>query len=595
MEILSKSVMVQRLLLRRLLPFILPLLLGACGAELTLEREHHPVPEGAAVADIEPGETGAVLVQGSPGQPGTFNPLVSEDATSSAAIGLIQAGLTRYDPVREEVVPALAESWEISEDNKTFTFHLRRGLSWSDGHPFSADDVVFTFKAIYDERYPNRGAYDLSVDGEPFQVEKVDDFTVEITTPDVFAPFLLFMGREILPKHKLEEAFDDGTLLQAWSIGTAQHNPDEIVGMGPFRLRSFTAGQRIVFEANPHYWRVDPAGQRLPYIDFIIMSFVSDQNASMAAFANGQSDVESITPDNVNWVKRYEDRHDFTVHERGPATGTNFIWFNQNPGTDANGNPYLPPHKLAWFTNQKFRQAISYGIDREGIIEGVLFDRGTPLWGPESPANKKWYEPDVKKYPYSPDKSRDLLEEAGFTWDDAGRLHDEAGNRVTFSLITNHENPTRTAMATVFRENMQDLGIDVQVQFLDFATLVSKIQSSFDYEAGMLGFTGGIDPSGGMSIYHSAGRLHQWNPAQEEPATEWEARMDELMVAQLKTLDEDQRRKYWGEVQQIMSEQVPFIYLVTPTAYVGLKDRWENVEIPTMGSVIWNLDEIWAP
>ncbi len=575
---------------------VCPLLLGACGAEMTFEREEHPIPEGADVAEIVPGETGSIFMYTFPGQPNTFNPLVSEDATSSGAIAMIHAGLTTYDPVQEEVVPALAESWDVSEDSKTFTFHLRPGLRWSDGHPFSADDVVFTFQAIYDKRFPNRGAYDMSVDGEPFEVEKIDDLTVQIATPDVFAPFLLFMGRPILPKHKLQEAFDDGTLLQMWSIGTAQHHPEELVGMGLYRLRSFTAGQRLVFEANPHYWRVDPEGQRLPYIDIIIASFVSDQNASMAAFANGQSDYEErITPDNVNWIRRYEERYDYTVHERGPATSSNFIWFNQNSGADANGKPYLPPHKLAWFSNQKFRQAISYGIDREGIIDGVLFGRGTPLWGPESPANRKWYNPDVKKYPYNPGRSRELLAEAGFNWDAAGRLVDAEGNRVSFSLITNHENPIRTAMATVFRENMQDIGIDVQVQFLDFGTLVTKIQSSFDYEAGLLGFTGGIDPSGGMSIYHSAGRLHQWNPAQPEPATPWEARIDELMVAQLKTLDEDLRRQYWAEVQQIMSEQVPFIYLVTPTNYVGLKNRWQNLKIPAMGPVIWNLDEIWAP
>lgn len=583
-----------RLVAQRLVWLFWALLAAGCGGEIALEREDHPIPPGADVSELPPGETGAILVQGSPGQPNTFNRLVSEDATSGAAIDLMLEGLTRYDPVREEIMPALAESWDVSDDSKTFTFHLRQGIRWSDGHPFTADDVVFTFEAIYDERFPNRGAYDLSVDGEPFVVEKVDDFTVTITTPEIYAPFLLFMSREILPRHKLQQAFDDGTLLREWSIGTAQHNPEEIIATGPFRLHSFTAGQRIIFEANPHYWRVDEAGQRLPYIDFIIMSFVSDQNSAMAAFANGRTDVESITPDNVTWVRNYEERHDFTVHERGPSTGSNFIWFNQNPGTDGAGNPYLPPHKLRWFTDQRFRQAVSYGINREGIIEGVLFGRGRPLWGPESPANAKWYNPDVKTYPYDPERSRELLREAGFRWDNAGRLFDSENNRVAFNLITNHENPIRTAMATVFRENMQEIGIDVQVQFLDFGTLVTKIQSSFDYDAGLLGFTGSIDPSGGMSIYHSRGRLHQWNPSQEEPATEWEARMDELMVAQLKTLDEDLRREYWGEVQQIMSEQVPFIYLVTPNAYVGLKNRWQNVEIPTIGSVIWNLDEIWA-
>lgn len=585
----------QRLVAQRFFGLLWAFLAAGCGGEVTLEREDHPIPEGADVAAAEPGEYGSVFIQGAPGEPNTFNRLVAEDATSASAIGLMFDGLTTYDPVREEVVPALAESWEIGEDSKTFTFRLRRGVRWSDGEPFTADDVVFTYRAIYDERFPNRGAYDLSVDGEPFEVEKIDDYTVRFVTPDVFAPFLLYMGREILPRHKLQQAFDEGTLLREWSIGTAQQQPREIVGTGQFRLRSFRAGERIVFEANPHYWRVDREGKRLPYIDFLVMRFVADQNSAMARFASGETDVESITPDNVIWVERGAERHDFSVMERGPSMGTSFIWFNQNPGSDADGRPYVAPHKLKWFSDQRFRQAISYGIDREGIIEGVLFGRGTPLWGPESPANVKWYNPDVKKYPYSRDNARELLREAGFDWDGRGRLVDSEGNRVSFSLITNHENPTRTAMAMVFRENMEDLGIDVQVQFLDFGTVVTKIQSSFDYEAGMLGFTGSIDPAGGMSIYHSRGRLHQWHPAQEEPATEWEARIDELMVAQLKTIDDEERMRAWGEVQRIMSEQVPFIYLVTPNGFVGLKNRWRNVEIPAVGSVIWNLDEIWAP
>ncbi len=569
--------------------------LTGCGGKITLEREVHPIPEDADRSVSAPGKPGSVFVQSSPGAPNTFNKLVAEDAPSSEAIALLMDGLTRYDPVREEVVPGLARSWEISEDQKTFIFHLRRGVLWSDGHPFTAGDVVFTFQAIYDERYPNRGAYDLSVDGEPFEVEKIDEHTVRITTPEVFAPFLLYMSREILPRHKLIDAFEDGSLLRQWSIGTAQRTPREIIGTGPYRLRSFRVGERAVFEANPHYWRADEAGQRLPYTDFLVMTFVSDQNSAMARFANGETDVEAITPDNIIWVERTAERHDFTIHDRGPSTGTSFIWFNQHPGSDANGKPYVEPHKLAWFTDQRFRQAISHGIDRDGIIEGVLFNRGTPLWGPESPANTRWFNPDVKQYPLDLARSRELLREAGFDWDARGRLHDKEGNRVTFSLITNHENPIRTAMSMVFRENMQELGINVQVQFLDFGTVVTKIQSSFDYEAGMLGFTGGIDPSGGMSIYHSRGRLHQWHPSQEQPATEWEARIDELMLRQLKTLDFEERFAAWAEVQQIMSEQVPFIYLVTPNAYAGLKNRWNNVEIPTMGSVVWNIDEIWAP
>ncbi len=567
--------------------------LCACSAEIESEREDHPLPEGADVSERPPGVRGDILTGTSAGTPATFNPLVSEDASSSEAIARILDGLTRFDPVKEEVVPALAESWDISDDSKSFTFHLRRGVRWSDGEPFTADDVVFTFKAIYDERYPNRMQMEFAVGGEPFEVEKIDEHTVRITTPEVYAPFLLYIGTPILPRHKLHEAYEDGTLMRQWTISTASGSPEEIVATGPFRIRSFRPAQRMIYEPNPHYWRADKEARRLPYVDFFIERFVQDQNASMVAFASGQSDHQGITPDQVGWIRRNAERHDYGVHDRGPSTSTNFIWFNQNPGKNENGTPFVEPHKLEWFTNKKFRQAVSYGIDRQGLIDGVIFGRGEPLWSSVSPANTQWYNPNVKTYPFDPDKARSLLKEEGFQYRD-GRLYDADGNRVTFTLITNEDNRLRANMATVFMENMKDLGIEVRLRLLDFSNFVNRITDSLSYEAGLLGFTGGRDPHGGMSIYSSGGRLHVWHPNQPEPATEWEARIDELMQKQLLTLDEEERREYFNEVQYIMSEQMALIYLITPNTYEGMRNRWKNIDPPNMGSMIWNIDEIWA-
>lgn len=581
-------------LLRGLALLVAALMLPACTPRQKLQREFPPLPKDVDISTRPPGQYGGIYINVDPGGgPNTFNLLVAEDATSMGAIGTVLDGLLGYNPITEQVTPGLAKSWEIAPDNKTYTFHLREGIRWSDGEPFTADDVVFTFTCIYDPRYPNRYASDYSVDGKPFKVEKVDALTVRLITPDIYAPFLEMVGSgaRILPKHALQKYADDGTLMKAWNIGTAKNTPQQIVGTGMFRLASFNPGERIVYEPNPHYWRADSKGQRLPYVDLYITKFVRDQNASMAAFATGQSDSESITPNNVEWIKRGEKAHGYTVHERGPSTTSNFLWFNQNPGKDSDGKPYVAPHKLKWFQDVRFRQAVSYGINREGIIRGVLFGRGTPLWGPETPANAKWFNPDLQQYPYSPAKARELLKQAGFRWNEAGELFDSAGHRVSFALNTNQENPIRQQMATVFKENMKDLGIDVQLQLLDFGTFVKKVSESYDYECGMLGFTGGGDPVGGMSIFPSSGRMHQWNPSQKTPATPWEARIDELMLKQLKTLNFAERRKCWFEVQRIMSEQLPFIYLITPNAYEGVRDRWQNVEIPKAGGIAWNLEE----
>lgn len=572
--------------------------LAACGQGVPQEvpREAvEPLPMDADVSTLPPGRQGGIFFGTLAGMPRTLNPLQSaEDAPSNAAVSRMLEGLTRFDAVREEVVPGLAREWEIGEDQKTFTFHLRRGVKWSDGHPFTADDVVFTFQVIYDERYPNRRKSELSVDGKPFEVEKIDDYTVRFRTADIYAPFLLYVGTPLMPRHRLLQAYEDGTFLRAWSVRDAQLAPESIVGTGALALERFRPAERIVYRANPHYYRIDSAGQRLPYIDRLIERIVRSQQATTLAFAHGQSDYEGIEVRNVSWVKRNAERHHYAVYDRGPSQSTNFVWFNQNPGADRRGEPYLPPYKLEWFRDARFRQAISYAIDRDGIVEGVLLGRGMPLWGPISPANQSWYNPDVQRYPHEPARARELLREAGFSWDAAGALRDRHGNRVAFTLATNEDNEVRQAIGLVFVDNMKQLGIDVRLQPLDFNTFVAKVMNSFDYEAGLLGLTGSWDPQGGWSVYHSSGRLHMWSPNQPEPQTPWEARIDELMERQLRTLDPEERRRYIFEVQEILAREQPMIYTVTVNSYEGLQDRWRNLDPPLMGSLVWNYDEIWA-
>ncbi|MFH1066678.1 MAG: ABC transporter substrate-binding protein, partial [bacterium] len=287
---------------------------NTCKQPPPVPHAQHPLPEDVDISPFPPGRYGGRLIDVSPGEPTTFNPLVSEDATSGGMIGLLSTGLTVYDPIQEKPVPGLAKSWEISADSKTFTFHLRKGMRWSDGYPFSADDVVFSFRCYYDKRFSTRAAYDFSVDGKPFEVKKIDDFTIEIRTPDIYAPFLTVIGwAQILPKHQLEKAYLDGTLMKAWNISTAQKNPMEIISTGAFRLHSYRPGERIVFEPNPHYYRADQSGQRLPYVDYLITKFVKDQNAGIVAFATGLTDSEGISPDNVAWVQKAVPVYHFTV------------------------------------------------------------------------------------------------------------------------------------------------------------------------------------------------------------------------------------------------------------------------------------------
>jgi len=592
------------------------LILSGCGSEQQRPSSGvvAPIPVDALVVDFPSGEFDSNIVETLAGDLATVNPLVNETLAGSAVIGRILEGLITLDPNTGEVIPNLAKSWEISADNLQYTFHLRRGIHWSDGQPFTADDVLFTWdcffakqldvdsgEPILDEngrvkyRYSSRSTFGQLINGQEPLVEKLDDYTVRFTTPEVYAPFLLFGGgEEILPKHILQMSFDDGTLMDQWSVETAINEPWKIVGLNMFVLESYRPGERIVFAKNPNYWKVNTKGQRLPYVARVITKIVQDQNSSNVAFAQGLTDFESIGPDNVAWVKRGEERFDYTVLDMGPSSQTNFIWFNLNPGQNAEGVAYVEPYKFKWFSDQRFRQAISHGINREGIVRGVYFNRADILHGYVSPKRKLWYNDAIRKYPYSPETSLQLFAEMGFTLE-AGQLKDPLGNSIEFSLMTNSSSGLRVEMATVFKENMAALGIDVELQFLDFNTIINKTSDSFDYEACMLGLGGGApDPYAGKDILMSGGRLHQWYPQQVEPATEWEARIDALMREIGRHTDVEVRKKYFFEVQEILAEQQPLIFLVSPKDFVGYRNRWQNVDPTPLGGVTWNQESLWA-
>ena len=595
---------------------ILLLHLAGCDRPERVERPfvQTPIPMDAEVVDFPEGSFGGRVVETMAGDIATLNPLMIESVAGSMVMGRILDSLVTLDPETGEVIPNLAKSWDISEDNLQYTFHLRRGVHWSDGEPFTAEDVLFTWKTFFAKerdattdkvlqdaqgkpkyRYPSRSTFSQLINGKEPKIEALDSYTVRFTTPEVYAPFLLFGGgEEILPKHVLGAAFEAGTLLEAWSLETAIQSPHEIVGLNMFVLESYRPGERLVFVRNPNYWKVNPAGERLPYVDRLITKIVPDMNSSNVAFAQGKTDFEGIGPDNVAWVQRGEARHDYTVLDMGPSNTTNFVWFNLNPGANENGKPFVAPHKLEWFQDKRFRQAVSYGINREGIVRGVFFNRAQVLHGYVSPKRKFWYNDAIRKYPYKPERSKALFDEMGFFYED-GQLHDAEGRPVGFTLMTNSSNGLRVEMATVFKENMAALGIEVELQFLDFNTIITKTSSSFEYEACMLGLGGGApDPYAGKDILMSGGRLHQWHPQQTEPATEWEARIDALMLEVGRHTDVEQRKAFYFEVQEILAEQQPMIFLVSAKDYVGHRNRWENLKPTSLGGLTWNMESLWA-
>ena len=560
---------------------------------------NYPLPDPPLVADCQPGIPGGRLVVALYGDPKTFNPITGNEQSSEEIYRHLFAALLGFDWSSQQVSPGLAESWTNSPDGKTWIFKLRKNLRWSDGEPLTADDVLFTWNdIIYNTNIDNVMRDLLMVDGKKFSVTKIDDLTIQIATPEVYAPFLENVGAlvTIMPKHVLAKAVADKTFVSAYGVNW---DPKNIVGTGPFRIKEYKPAQYILLERNPYFCEVDKKGQRLPYFDNIIYTVVPDFNAMSLRFLSGESDVDDyIFPYEYDHFKAESAKGKFTLLEPGIGTETGFFWFNQNTNVNPKtGKPDVDPVKLKWFRNVKFRQACSYAIDREAIIKSVYSDRAIPNYGFITPGNKKWSDPNIQQYPYDLEKARALLKEIGLEDRNGdGYLEDADGNRVEFVLNTNVGNGAREKTAVLIKSDLEKLGIKVIFQPIEFNTLITKIDVTYDYECALISLGGaGTDPSSSMNVIRSEGFTHQWFPRQKTPSTDWEARLDYLMNAQNKTLDFNERKKDFDEVQEILARQVPMIFTVTPYFYAAARSDIGNLRPTPLSTyrATWNVEELY--
>jgi len=577
--------------------------LSGCGKKPAAAPEKtaadYPLPDPPLVADCEPGILGGRLVIAEPGDPKTFNPITANESSSEDIYRFFFASLLGDDPIKQEVEPGLAESWTNSPDGKTWTFKLRKNLRWSDGEPLTADDVVFTCNdVIYNPAIDNVTRDALTVDGKPFTVTKIDDLTIQVVTPEIYAPFLEGFGAgvPILPKHILAKTVADGTFASAYGINW---KPEDIICSGPFRIKEYKSGNEILLERNPFFCETDKKGQRLPYFDNIVFTIVPDRNAISLRFLSGECDVHDfIYANEYDEFKTASANGKFQLLEPGIGLETDFFWFNENTNVNPKtGQPIVDPKKLKWFRNVKFRQACAYAINRDSIIKSIFSGRAVPNYGFVTPGNKKWYDPDTAQYPYDPAKALALLKEIGIkkrNGDDF--LTDGDGNPVEFVFNTNIENNSRNKAAILIQADLKNLGFKVVFQPVEFNTLVQKIDSTYDYDCILMGLGGGgADPAFQANVIKSDGFTHQWFPRQKSPSTDWEARLDFLMDAQIKTLDFAERKKDFDEVQKILGEQQPYIFTVTPYYYAAARSDIGNLR-PTALSyyrVSWNAEELY--
>ncbi|MBL9171447.1 MAG: ABC transporter substrate-binding protein [Verrucomicrobiales bacterium] len=578
-------------------------LLAGCGKQTpapgaTGARTDYPLPDPPLVSTCEPGQHGGRLVISTFADPKTFNPITANEQSSLDILRFFFSGLVDYDYTTLSPRPALAESWSVEPDQKTWTFKLRRNLWWSDGHPLTADDVVFTWQVIYDPNIDNVTADAFRIDGKNFEVTKVDDHTIKVITPDIYAPFLIYFGGQaIIPKHILSSAVATTNFASAFGVNTP---PEQLVSSGPFKLKEYKPAQHVLLEKNPYFAMTDKNGLRLPYLDNVIFTIVPDMNTMTLRFLDrGESDVlEFVRPDEFEKFKTKAKEGRFAVHDLGPGLEKSFIFFNQN--TNANpktGKPYLDEKKQKWFRNTKFRQAIAHAIDRETIAKNILGGRAVPNYGYVSQANAKWHNSNLVEYPFNLDRSRTLLKEIGIEdRNNDGKLEDAEGNKIEFLFQTISGNPLRESIAVVVISDLKKLGLEVSKQTVDFNKLGDMIRVTRDFDCVLFTLGGGdTDPTSSMNVIKSDGFTHLWAIRQSTPFTDWEARMDYLISAQVKTLDFPTRKKYFDEVQEIMNREQPFIYTVSSLHAAAARSDLKNIRPSVIPSyrLTWNIEELY--
>ena len=542
------------------------------------------------VSTAESGIPGGKLVAALRSEPRSFNPVTADDQVSVGIISRVMADLVHINRATQSTEPALARSWTVSKDGTVFTVKLRRGLKFSDGAPFNADDVIFSFKVYLDEKLHSPHRDLLMVAGKPLRVEKLDSWTVRFTFPSPYATLeRVFDTVPMLPRHLLEKDYLEGKIDQAWGLNTP---PDKIVGLGPFRLKQFVPGERIVLERNPYYWKVDSKGQKLPYLDELTFLIVPSQDAQVVRFEAGDTQVISgLSADNFVALEPQQNSRHFKLYDAGPSLEYNFLMFNLNDDTQANAEV---AGKQQWFRDVRFRQAVSAAIDRAAIVRLVYHGRATILSTHITPGNKLWFNKAIKPPVHSTDKAKELFKSAGFSWNSSGKLLDRAGQPVEFTILVSSSNAQRSQMATMVQEDLKQVGITARAVPMESRAAINRVLGSHDYDATIMGIASGdIDPTSDTNVFMSNGQTHLWHLGEKNPATPWEAEMDRVLQKQLVTLNYQQRRKLYDRVQEIEAEELPLIYLVTPDVLVGAQETLGNFRPAVLEQyTLWNADEL---
>jgi peptide/nickel transport system substrate-binding protein len=499
------------------------------------------------------------------GEPKTFNPILVDDEASENIRYLTGGVLLRVNRKTQALEPALAESWQVSRDGRKITFHLRKGIYFSDGASFTSEDVGFTMRSLMDPQTHSATA-DSFRSGEG---------TVDVQTPSPDVVVITFPA----PVVGLDRLFDQVAILSANSP------KKEMSVLGPYYVSEYKAGSYVLLRRNPNYWKHDADGHALPYIETLRLDIQRNRDVELMRFRRGE--LQLINRLDAEQYDRLQKEIPDVAYNAGTGLDGEEMWFNQAAAST------LSDYKKAWFQTTAFRQAVSMAINRADLARVVFNGYATPAYGPASPSNHFWFNASLAAPKHDPQRALQILLRSGFRFE-GGSLKDSGGHAVEFTVVTNSGNVARDRMAALIQQDLSQIGISMKVVTLDFPSLIERITRTFDYDACILGLVNtDLDPNGQLTVWLSSGENHQWNPNQKSPATPWEEEIDSLMREQASNPSEKVRKAKFDRVQEIVAEQQPFIYLVNKNALSAISSNVIGASPVVLSpQAFWNIDSL---
>lgn len=495
---------------------------------------------------------GDTFIEASIGEPSNLLPVLASDSASSDINGLVYNGLVRYNK-NLELEGELAETWDISADNLTITFHLRKDVCWHDGTPFTSADVLFTYQLYVDPKTPTAYAESYR---QVSKAEAPDALTFKVTYDKPYAPALGSWGVSILPRHLLEGQNITKSPLSRQPIGT-----------GPYKFIEWKSGEKLVLEANEDYF------EGRPYIKRVLYRIIPDLSTQFLELQSGGLDFMGLTPIQYQTQTQTPSFEQKFNKYRYLAFGYTYLGYNL---------------KRPMFQDKRVRQALTCAIDKQEIIDGVLLGLGQVATGPYKPDT--WvYNPNVQRYGYDPTRAKELLAETGWKDTNGDGILDKNGEALSFTIVTNQGNDLRVKSGEIIQRRFREVGVDVKLRVIEWASFLKEFINPGNFDATILGWSGGPEPDQ-YNIWHSS----KTGPRELNFIQFKNSEVDELLEKGRRTFDQAERKKSYDRFQEILAEEQPYTFLYVTEALPVVAKRFRGIE-PAPAGIRHNFIKWYVP